>query len=65
MIDLTIDKKTLDSNIKYCREKGITLPTFEMMKNPDLVPQKMKDKLKKCWTLGHQPCKPLQNYLEK
>jgi len=46
MIDLTIDKKTLDSNIKYCREKGITLPTFEMMKNPELVPQEIKDKLK-------------------
>jgi len=46
MIDLTINQKTLDSNIKYCREKGITLPTFKMMKNPELVPEKIKNTLR-------------------
>ena len=47
MIDLTLDSQTLDKNIAYCREKGITLPTFEMMRNPDKVPQKVKEQLKK------------------
>lgn len=55
MIDLTIDQKTLDSNIKYFREQGIVLPTYEMMKNPEKVPQKIKDKLKNIglWDVNH------------
>jgi len=46
VIDLTIHSKTLENNIAYCRKKGITLPTFAMMKNPATVPQKIKDQLK-------------------
>ncbi|MCP4629925.1 MAG: pyridoxal-phosphate dependent enzyme [bacterium] len=46
MIDLTIHPKTLENNIAYCREKKITLPTFAMMKNPQRVPEKIKDQLK-------------------
>lgn len=46
MIDLTIHSDTLESNIAYCREKGITLPTFAMMKHPDSVPDKIKNQLK-------------------
>jgi len=46
VIDLTIDEQTLEDNIVYCREKGITLPTFAMMKNPETVPEKIKNKLK-------------------
>jgi len=46
MIDLTIHSKTLENNIAYCREKGITLPTFAMMKNPESVPGKIKGRLK-------------------
>lgn len=46
MIDLTINKQTLESNIAYCREKGITLPTFAMMKNPETVPEIIKKQLK-------------------
>ena len=47
MIDLTIHPETLENNIAYCREKGITLPTFAMMKNPETVPDKIKDQLQK------------------
>ena len=46
MIDLTIHSKILENNIAYCREKGITLPTFGMMKNPQTVPEKIKAQLK-------------------
>lgn len=46
-IDLTVNKKQVEANAKYCKEKGITLPTFEMMKNPEKnVPGEIKDRLK-------------------
>ena len=46
MIDLTIYPETLDRNIKYCRDKNITLPTMAMMKDPELIPDKIKEQLK-------------------
>jgi len=46
VIDLTIHSETLENNISYCREKGITLPTFAMMKNPETVPEKVKTELR-------------------
>jgi len=46
VIDLTLHPETIENNIAYCREKGITLPTFAMMKNPETVPGKIKDQLK-------------------
>ncbi len=46
MIDLTIHQETLNRNIRYCREKGITLPTLAMMKDPELIPDKIKEQLK-------------------
>lgn len=38
-------EKVLENTIKRCREKHIILPTYAQMRNPDLVPQKIKDKL--------------------
>jgi len=46
VIDLTIHPDTLESNIAYCREKGITLPTFAMMRNPETVPETIKETLR-------------------
>jgi cysteine synthase len=46
VIDLTVDAKTRDKTVAYCREKGITLPTFAMMQDPQKVPAKIKDRLK-------------------
>jgi len=46
MIDLTVNKSMRDRNAAYCKEKGIKFPTLAMMKNPDLIPQDIKDKLK-------------------
>ena len=46
MIDLTINAKTLEKNIAFCREKKIILPTFAMMKDPDRIPAAVKDQLK-------------------
>ncbi len=47
VIDLTVNKKVLEKNIKRARERGIVIPTFRQMKNPDTVPEKFKAKLKK------------------
>ena len=46
MPDLTLDSRVLESTIDYCREKGVSLPTFAMMKDPDQVPAKIKETLK-------------------
>ena len=46
MIDLTINEEQLKRTVKRARERNIVIPTFEQMKNPDLVPQKIKDRLK-------------------
>jgi cysteine synthase len=45
MINLEVNKKKMEENAKYCKEKGITLPTLAMMKNPDLIPEKIKKEL--------------------
>lgn len=46
MIDLTINEKQLKKTIERAKEKNIIIPTFEQMKNPELIPDKIKDKLK-------------------
>lgn len=45
MIDLAINNDIRDKNAAYCRQKGILLPTFEMMKNPEKVPAKIREAL--------------------
>ncbi|MBC2711911.1 MAG: pyridoxal-phosphate dependent enzyme [Desulfosarcina sp.] len=59
MIDLTIYPEVLESNVQYCRDKGITLPTFAMMRNPENVPGKIKDRLK---TIGLWDVHPANLY---
>ena len=46
MIDLTVNEEQLERTAKRCYERGIIVPTFEQMKNPELIPQKIKDELK-------------------
>lgn len=46
MINLEINSAVRDKNAAYCKEKGILLPTFEMMKNPEMIPEKIKESLK-------------------
>ena len=47
MIDLTICKESLDTNIKKARENNVILPTFSQMRYPEKhVPEFIKDKLK-------------------
>ena len=45
MIDLTIHKEGLAHNIQKARENNIIIPTIAQMQNPDLIPEKIKEKL--------------------
>ena len=40
------EKQVLENTVKRCREKRIILPTYKQMRNPELIPQKIKDELK-------------------
>jgi cysteine synthase len=46
IINQITDSTVLDKAIRHYREKGIILPTFAQMQNPELIPGKIKDKLK-------------------
>ena len=47
MIDLRVDKKQLERTVERARERNIIIPTFEQMKNPELIPDSVKEELKK------------------
>ncbi|HSB78851.1 MAG TPA: pyridoxal-phosphate dependent enzyme [Candidatus Methylomirabilis sp.] len=42
MLDLRVNEEVLKSTVKFCREKGITLPTFAMMQDPRLMPESIR-----------------------
>ncbi len=45
-IDKVTNEKALENAVKRYQEKKIILPTFEQQKNPELIPDKIKDELK-------------------
>ncbi len=46
MIDLTVHQDRLERSVKRARERNIIVPTFKQMKNPALIPAKVKAELK-------------------
>lgn len=46
MIDLTKNEQALERNIQRAKENNIIIPTLAQMKDPSLIPEKIKDKLK-------------------
>ncbi|MFP4432002.1 MAG: pyridoxal-phosphate dependent enzyme [Spirochaetaceae bacterium] len=46
MIDITVHPDVRRSNIERCRERSILLPTFAQMRDPSLVPQKVREQLR-------------------
>jgi cysteine synthase A len=46
MIDLTINESQLERTVKRCRERNIVIPTYEQMKDPSKVPDKIKKELR-------------------
>jgi cysteine synthase len=53
VIDLTVQPTTREKNVAYCRQKGIILPTFAMMRNPATIPPAIRDRLRqvRLWDL--------------
>jgi len=45
MIDLTMNEEQLERTVKRARERDIIIPTFEQMKNPELIPDDIKEEL--------------------
>ena len=45
MINLSIEQETLQRSVKRAKEQNIVIPTFEQMKNPDLIPDSIKGTL--------------------
>ncbi|PID59113.1 pyridoxal-5-phosphate-dependent protein subunit beta [candidate division KSB3 bacterium] len=49
MIELmtkVVNRSVVEKTAQHFKEKGIILPTFAQMRNPDLIPDKVKDKLR-------------------
>ncbi|NCC72405.1 MAG: pyridoxal-phosphate dependent enzyme [Sphingobacteriia bacterium] len=38
-------EKVLENTIERCRERHIIIPTYKQMRNPELIPEKIKEKL--------------------
>ena len=56
MIDFTINKAVLESNIREARRNHIILPTISQLKNPETIPQEIRDRLA---SVGMQEFSPL------
>ncbi|MBT4292276.1 pyridoxal-5-phosphate-dependent protein subunit beta, partial [bacterium] len=39
------NREAYENAVERCREKGITIPTIAMQKNPELIPEDIKSKL--------------------
>ena len=61
-IDLTMYPERLERTIQRVRERNIIIPTFEEMRNPNLIPDKIKG-TERDWFMGFTPSKFIQNYL--
>jgi cysteine synthase len=46
MIDLSVFEERLERTIERARERDIIIPTFAQMKDPSLVPEKIKEELR-------------------
>ena len=46
-IDLAVDQTGYSNAVQRARERNIIIPTFAQMKNPGLIPAKVKEELNK------------------
>ncbi|MDD2371357.1 MAG: pyridoxal-5-phosphate-dependent protein subunit beta [Firmicutes bacterium] len=56
LIDLTINEAQLEKTVQRAKEQNIIIPTMAQMKNPDLIPEHIKEQLK---DVGLQDLNPL------
>lgn len=45
-MDLTLIRESLDRNRKLARERGVIIPTIKQLKNPETIPEEIKERLK-------------------
>jgi len=45
VIDLSIVKKGLENNVKLAKERNLIIPTFKQMRNPETIPEEIREKL--------------------
>jgi cysteine synthase A len=55
----SINEKVRKSSAIRCKDKGITIPTFKQLRNPELIPDDVKEKLK---SIGLWDVNPLNLY---
>ncbi len=53
---MDVNEKVLKNTVQRCREKGIIIPTYAQMRNPELIPDAIVQKLK---TIGLWDINPL------
>lgn len=46
LIDLTVNEERLQKTVQSAKEKNLVIPTLAQMKDPELIPAKVKEKLK-------------------
>ena len=46
MIDLTVNEQRLEKAVQRARERDIIIPTFAQMKDPSLIPERIKEELR-------------------
>ncbi len=56
LIDLSINEEKLKRAVNQAKKQGIIIPTFKQMRNPELIPQEIKEQLK---TVGLWDINPL------
>ena len=62
MIDLSKNEERLKRAVQRAKERNIIIPTFKEMKNPELIPRVIKDKLK---DVGLWDINPIQDHVEE
>jgi len=50
-----INEKVLQKTIERCKERNIIIPTYKQMRNPELIPEKIREELKNIglWDLNY------------
>ena len=65
MIDLTIYEEQRRRAVQRARERNILIPTFAQMRNPALIPARIKQQLKARRPVGRGLAQPVPHHLEE
>jgi cysteine synthase A len=56
LMDLTVNEERLERTVQRCRDRRIIIPTFSQLKDPDTIPNKVKEQLRQTglWDIAPQ-----------